>query len=1045
MSRIEPLEPRSYLSVAFEPQVVYPSFDKVQLVVASDLTGDGRPDLLTTYSAGSATQVNTHAGTKVGLLMNNGNGTFAAQQVIESFPGSKGIYALQAADVTGDGIPDLLMIVGYSGVGNNQFKLELATGNGNGTFAAPRTLAGFYGRYPNLSVADVNGDGRSDMVLTFEYSSTDYNGTSTVTIESETILSNGNGTFQSPQMIADFNYTHTNTNDFLTAVMGDITGDGLPDLVLGDDANNSSIQTLLNNGNGTFSQPITIHSATPLEAPVLQDVNNDGRADLLFSAPLDAGIAVRLSNGNGTFAPQHTFAAGGVPIIMAVTAFSGNGIPDIAVTDSADRAISILQGNGNGTFQAPVQFSAGLEPAGIAAADFTGDGKTDLAVANFSDGTISVFINSTGTGTGGKGFSGAPQTVPLGTPIKSDLSGQQFEAITEGDVTGDGQTDLIEETYSEGVSNETFTLYLLAANTNGTFSAPQVIGTFTGYESAGGPPLVLADVNGDGKPDIITESYGQGEVAPYDTTSLVVFLNNGNGTFGPAIESPIASNTASLRTIAVGDLRGNGIQDVVFESKAQNQTNGYNFATGVMLGNGNGTFQAPVYLPSFTDFRPQELVLADTRGDGKLDLIAANGYYQNVSVLLGNGNGTFAAPVDYAAGVGDDALITADLRNNGITDIVTANRIDDTVSVLLGNGNGTFQSHVDYAAGGTPTSVFAAEMNGSGNVDLVVSNIPDDAFSILPGNGDGTFGAREIYPVSDAAEVVGLQDINGDGKPDVAIAYGTYTGASSVGVLLSGGVTISQSGGTLTITGTSRADTIAVTDNSGSLTVTVNGADEGPYTGVSALGIADGGGDDSINLLDVPIAATITATDGLATIVGGNGGNSIRAHGIDNFITGGSGNDTMIGPGADDTIFASGSGDDFLKCKNDDNKLRGGTGGNDTLIGGSGDDTLKGHGGNNSIVAGAGSDLIHGYAGNNTIVGGAGPDTITGNHGNNTITAGSGGGEIVAGFDNDSITGSTTAGDQPDSIYCGSATDTILAGPSDVIDDTVPGDSITVV
>jgi len=272
------------------------------------------------------------------------------------------------------------------------------------------------------------------------------------------------------------------------------------------------------------------------------------------------------------------------------------------------------------------------------------------------------------------------------------------------------------------------------------------------------------------------------------------------------------------------------------------------------------------------------------------------------------------------------------------------------------------------------------------------------------------------------------------------IGYGVYTSETALDISTSDAT---FNNGELTITGTSSGDSISVSDVSGDVTATIDGASQGPYTGVSSISVTSAGGNATVTLASVPIPATVLATNGYDTITGSDGGDSIRAHGINNFITGGAGNDTLVGPGGSDTIFASGSGNDFLKAKNTGNKLRGGTGGNDTLVGGSGEDTLKGHGGNNSILAGSGNELIHGFGGNNTIVGGSGSDTITGNHGNNTITAGSGGGEIVAGFDNDSITGSTTSGYLADSIYCGSGFDTIVAGTGDSIYDSTANDSIT--
>ena len=376
------------------------------------------------------------------------------------------------------------------------------------------------------------------------------------------------------------------------------------------------------------------------------------------------------------------------------------------------------------------------------------------------------------------------------------------------------------------------------------------------------------------------------------------------------------------------------------------------------------------------------------------------------------------------------------LFTSPVQNLAPANVAADNVALDISGGAGTYgSSGTTDALCGSDGSFNVISQGSVGNPETYTytqSVSSEPVAEVLTAGGDSAASlAFLIYTSADSGFFYLTDAQNYNNLTDYA--YGTFTVGSWA----------TFSNGLLTVTGSAPTNDIEVTSGVSGLTASLDQVNDGPIAGVTGISVSAGGGEGVVGLLSVPTPATVIATNGFDTLYGSDGGDSIRAHGIDNFITGGAGSDTIVGPGGSDTLFASGSGNDFLKAKNTDNKLRGGTGGNDTLIGGSGGDTLKGHGGNNSIVAGSGAELIHGFAGNNTIVGGSGPDTITGNNGNNTITAGSGGGEIVAGFDNDSITGSTTGGYLADSIYCGSGFDTIVAGTADSIFNSTANDSIT--
>jgi hypothetical protein len=308
------------------------------------------------------------------------------------------------------------------------------------------------------------------------------------------------------------------------------------------------------------------------------------------------------------------------------------------------------------------------------------------------------------------------------------------------------------------------------------------------YDSGGKEAnfVVMADLDGDGFPDMVVAN----------TDGVSVLLNNGDGTFQPAVAYGTAGQIAFA--VAVADLNGDGIPDLVVTNMCANFPGCTNGGVGVLLGNGDGTFQ-PAVSYNAGGIETQAIVIGDVNGDGFPDLIVTSNCQLvtcvdgSIYLLPGNGEGTFRKPITVGPSRGGPLAI-GDLNGDGKLDLVA----DD--GVLLGNGDGTFTAlggtigpgSVGYIPGGT-VSIALADLNGDGKLDVVVATAT--GIKVQLGNGDGTlqlpvgFGSGGHWPIS-----VAVADVNFDGKPDVivanecsALSNGACSGEGVVGVLAGNG------------------------------------------------------------------------------------------------------------------------------------------------------------------------------------------------------------------------------------------------------------------
>jgi hypothetical protein len=353
------------------------------------------------------------------------------------------------------------------------------------------------------------------------------------------------------------------------------------------------------------------------------------------------------------------------------------------------------------------------------------------------------------------------------SPVAITFNGAPVIAVATGDVNGDGRADIVAAVGGAGALGG---VEVMLSKGSGRFSKPI---SYPVYNTQQVTAVAVADINGDGKLDIITGNAPPADgVAFGQTASISVLLGNGAGSFAAAqtYNNALPTQPSSL---AVADFNGDGKPDIAASSQ-------YGGDVDVLFNGANGGYWhvGSSYPVPAGGIVPSSVVAGDLNGDRKPDLVVANSSGA-VYVLLNTGNGSFAIPQSYAALGNASTAAIGDFNGDGKLDIVTAN--GSTVSLFLGNGDGTFGSAQVFAAGGSTIGtgvryIAVGDFNHDGKLDIVAGGGEMD---ILLGNGDGTFGAAQ--KVGPLGSNVVVADFNGDGFPDLAQIDGS---GGSIDVLL---------------------------------------------------------------------------------------------------------------------------------------------------------------------------------------------------------------------------------------------------------------------
>lgn len=339
----------------------------------------------------------------------------------------------------------------------------------------------------------------------------------------------------------------------------------------------------------------------------------------------------------------------------------------------------------------------------------------------------------------------------------SPLANRQPYCVAVADVNNDGKPDLITANIMNGGNSS---LTVLTNNGRGAFvySVDYPVGVQSGQPAAF---VVSGDVNGDGKPDLISANY-------LDNT-LTVLTNIGDGTFMAASTNVVGANPF---TVAMVNVNSRSPVDLVCGNAGENTLT-------ILTNSGAGTFNVSTTL---TVGNTPLVTAVDVNGDGWLDLVTANLSDNTMIVLTNNGHGSFIAASTNEVGDSPYNVAAANVFGDGRQALICVDSGDNNVIVFTNNGDGTFTATSTNDVGQTPVWVAAGDVNRDGKVDLITANSGDGTLTVLTNNGNGTFTFSETIPTDIGATFVAAADLNLDGAVDlVAVNIGaSYVGSLTV-------------------------------------------------------------------------------------------------------------------------------------------------------------------------------------------------------------------------------------------------------------------------
>ena len=745
----------------FASQAVFSTTHSLRGVEYGDINLDGKLDMLVTHVNGANV---------VSILLNttpigSTTPTFAAPTTfaVNGYP-----MAVAVSDLNGDGRPDVAVANRY-GPNLSVFFNTTTPGSMTPTLSAKVDLP--TGQQPcGVTIADLNGDGRQDLISANRNSasvSVFFNTTATGTT--------------TPSFTARTDFTTGSIP--LKVRAGDLNGDGRLDLAVSAEGGVASI--LLNTAavgaaTPSFATNVDLTAGNSPSSVSLADLDLDGRLDVVVSNTMSNDLTLllnRTATGSGTlsFAAGTTLSVGQHTTALWVDDLNNDGKPDLVApaNNSARLVVYVNQtvpGSGVATFTKTSDLLTGQEPYGVSIADLNNDGLRDIFCGNARGSSLSVFLNTTVQ------VNPAPQFA-----ARTDYGFNTSAAsVALADYNLDGRPDLAVAHWKANTVSVSLNTAVVASATS-SFTSP------AHFNTGDNPRFVVqADFNGDGRPDLATSNH-------YSST-VSVLLNTtvpGSSTAGFAAKGDFSTGSNPY-SVVVADFNGDGKPDLATPNRYGNSVSVLLNTT--TPGATAPSFASKIDFATGTNPRPS--AVGDINGDGKPDLVTGNVVANTVSVLInttvaGSGVLSFAAKVDLTVGAAPNAIGLADLNGDDRDDIVVGNTNANTISVFFSrstsnSSTATFETRADLSTPAGPRGIFLRDFTGDGRIDLGVVNISVDKLSVYrntttPGSSTPSFSESTSFATGAYPAHADAADFNGDGVLDLAAAN---VNGNSVSVLL---------------------------------------------------------------------------------------------------------------------------------------------------------------------------------------------------------------------------------------------------------------------
>jgi uncharacterized protein (TIGR03437 family) len=719
-----------------------------------DFNGDGKLDV-----AFYLTRSGEFGGGSVYTQLGNGDGTF--QSPVEYVVGNTPQH-LRAADFTGDGKLDLLIFHLGRGDAANPPALSILPGRGDGTFAAKKDFRLPGQSWARLEVGDFTGDGKPDVFL-FSH-------------PTQLLVNSGDGTFTARTLPTFSNSDGVfNYAAIYEVTAKDLNGDGSLDVALANGENGVSLQ--FNQGDGTFGGRADYITAGSAKGVTAADVDGDGKADVVTTNEGGASFTVLYNQGAGLLGNRKDYGRLSVLPGLTTADFNGDGKLEVVffgATRDNKPTLSAYPGLCGGRLDVEVRLGA-VQGQNLLPGDFNNDGRLDLVAMAYDDTLIipQAFLSpDVGPPAGTCPPNAGASAVSFAPPAVSKSAPAQFTLVS-ADFNRDGRPDLAGTNFYEpaGVS-----VYL----NDGA-------GRFADWTQASRYPLDRADhlypgdVNSDGNPDLLILRFRGSINSPVYVTPL---LGRGDGTFVQAADTYIGTVDevgGVIVHLAAGDFNSDGKLDFALSSTG-NRVFSY-------LGQGDGAFARKAVYTLGVPINAggtHDILAADFDGDGRLDLLTANGPSSTYCALFGAGDGTFASrdltpqglPAAYPiGGQGGSNLAWGDFNGDGRAEVVIAAGGTPAFSFLSPNADRTFTSRLvtpEYA--GVIGPMQPGDYNKDGKLDLAY--ISSHALVVMPGLGDGTFAWSHLIDAGLYPTGLAKGDFDGDGRLDLAAARLGLCGAT---------------------------------------------------------------------------------------------------------------------------------------------------------------------------------------------------------------------------------------------------------------------------